>query len=132
MIEIGKTLDRVQKSLDRITTELEYNQNHYMLIENYVEKYIPITIQEAITNNVRTFISREGQKQLDYYIKSRKKELHGVILDNDELPDVVYKMNSIRKDLGRILYPTRAHPSDAMNSEVQSSNYQHTNSIMSR
>ena len=57
MIEIGETMERVQKNMDRTQTELEYNQNHYMLIENYVEKYIPITIQEAITNNLKTFIS---------------------------------------------------------------------------
>ena len=75
-----------------------------------MEKYIPITIQEAITRNLKSFISSQAEKQLDQYIKSRKKELHGLILDNDDLPDVIYKMNAIRKELGKIPYPARYHP----------------------
>ena len=95
-----------------------------MLIENYMEKYIPITIQEAISNNLRSFIKMEEQEQLDYYIKSRRKELHGVVLDNEEMPDVVHKINAIRMELGRIPYPTRQFPSkDGTNSDVQSSTF---------
>ena len=41
-----------QKTMDRIAQKLEYNENHFKLIESYVEKYVPITIQEAITNNL--------------------------------------------------------------------------------
>ena len=56
--------------------ESEYNSNHYLLVENYIEKYLPITIQEAITTNVKTFLSRDKSEQHDWYIKSRRKDLH--------------------------------------------------------
>ena len=75
----------------------------------------------------------EEQEQLDYYIKSRRKELHGVVLDNEEMPDVVHKINAIRMELGRIPYPTRQFPSkDGTNSDVQSSTFMQSNSMMSR
>ena len=72
-----------------------------------MEKYAPVTVQEAINANLRSFITPDQQRQLDYYIKSRRKELHGVILDNDDLPDVIHKINTIRISLGRIPYPSR-------------------------
>ena len=40
--EIGERQDRIQKIQDKIELQTEYNQNHYTLIENFVEKYIPI------------------------------------------------------------------------------------------
>ena len=71
--------------------------------------------------------------QLDYYIKSRKKELHGQVLENDDLPDVITKMNEVRQALGRTPYPPRWMPNrEASNSDVQSSSLMHTNSMMSR
>lgn len=54
------------------------------------------------------------------------------MLDNDEMPDVVNKMNAIRLELGRIPYPNRKHPNDASNSDVQSSTFMQSNSMMSR
>ena len=36
--------DKTQKRLERLQKELTFNQNHYLLIENYIEKYMPITI----------------------------------------------------------------------------------------
>ena len=78
-----------------------------MLIENYMEKYSPITVQEAITSTLKSFIRHKDQVQLDYYIKSKKKDLHGVVLDNEEMPDLINKMNAIRMEIGRIPYPAR-------------------------
>ena len=91
---------------------------------------MPITIQEAIQANLKCFIKNEDQEQLDFYIKSRRKQLHGVILENDEMPDVIVKMNDIRKLLGRIAYPTRHLPQDGQ-SDMGSSMMQ-SNSMMSR
>ena len=131
--DITDGAERMQKSLDRMNQELEYNQNHYMLIENYVEKYIPITVQEAISNNLKSFLKHKDQEQLDYYIKSRRKELHGVVLDNEDMPDVVNKINAIRLELGRIPFPNRQFPNkDGTNSDVQSSTFMQSNSMMSR
>ena len=55
----GAPIATFQKTMDHITQQLEYNQNHFKLIESYVEKYVPITIQEAITNNLNSFINNE-------------------------------------------------------------------------
>ena len=67
---------------------------------------------------------------MDYYIKSRRKELHGVVLDNEDMPDVVNKINAIRLELGRIPFPNRQHPvKDGTNSDVQSSTFMQSNSM---
>lgn len=131
--DIQETLNRLRMSIDRLHQEAEYNQSHYMMIENYMEKYMPIVLQDAIQTNLKSFISTKDQTQLDYYIKSRRKELHGIILDNEEIPDLVNKMNSIRTELGRIPFPLRNQKGkDASNSDVQSSSFMHSNSMMSR
>ena len=54
--------DRTQKHVERLNQELEHNRNHFMLVENFVEKYLPITMQEAISNNLSSFISIEQQE----------------------------------------------------------------------
>ena len=41
---IEDTVVRFKKIVERLQQELEFNQNHYLLVENYVEKYLPITI----------------------------------------------------------------------------------------
>ena len=41
---IEDSVDRFKKIVERLQQELEFNQNHYLLVENYVEKYLPITI----------------------------------------------------------------------------------------
>ena len=57
---------------------------------------MPITIQEAITLNIRSFINEEDREKLDQFAYSRNRELHGVILESDEFPDMINKMNAIR------------------------------------
>ena len=40
--DIEETLVQHRTFLDRLQQETEYNQSHYMMIENYMEKYLPI------------------------------------------------------------------------------------------
>ena len=42
--DLSDQADRSQKGVERLQQELEFNQNHYLLIENFVEKYMPITV----------------------------------------------------------------------------------------
>ena len=50
------------------------------------------------------------------------------------MPDVIHKINAIRIELGRIPYPPRHIPSnkDGTVSDVQSSTFMQSNSMMSR
>ena len=47
------------------------------------QKEVELTLQELI-DAVKIAQKMEEQEQLDYYIKSRRKELHGVVLDNED------------------------------------------------
>ena len=42
--EIGERQDRLQATQAKVELQTEYNQNHYTLIENFVEKYVPIQV----------------------------------------------------------------------------------------
>ena len=103
--EIGERQERIGKLQDKHELQTEYNQNHYTLIENFVEKYIPIQVQDAISQNLRCFLSKDDAEQHGFFEKTRSKELHAVILDDDGMPNVITKMNEVREKLNKLPYP---------------------------
>ena len=52
IIQINRAQERLEEAFEKLTLEQEYNTNHYSMLENYMERYVPISTQDAITDNL--------------------------------------------------------------------------------
>ena len=50
-------------------------------------------------------MSKDDAEQHGFFEKNRSKELHAVILDDDGMPNVITKMNTVREKLNKLPYP---------------------------
>lgn len=107
IIQINRAQDRLQEAFEKLTLEQEYNMNHYSMIENYMERYVPIHTQDAITDNLGSIMTPEQKIQFNYYLNERKKTLNAEITDKDDMADVIQNMNKIREELGKQALPTK-------------------------
>ena len=87
--KIGLMQDQISRQAEahtKLRTVSENYENHYALIENFVEKYVPIQIQQTITENLQQVMTDQMRKQYAPFEKKRTGELHEVILQDDGIP----------------------------------------------
>ena len=80
------------------------NENHFAMVENFVEKYVPIQIQQTIAENLHQCMTDQMKKQYAPYEKRRTGELHEVILQDDGIPKLAEKLKQIRVNLDAYNY----------------------------
>lgn len=56
---------------------------HVAMVENYVDKYIPIKLHEDIVETCKSYLPSEALTKLQVYCKKRGQELHMDILQDD-------------------------------------------------
>lgn len=66
--------------------DVENYGNHFAMVENFVEKYIPIRIQSTISEVLSLVLPYNEKKKLGDFEKKRFMELHQVILEDDGIP----------------------------------------------
>ena len=72
-----------QKKEEKWEIELEYLreksetcENHFAMVENFVEKYIPIRIQSQISETLNVIVPKEGKKRLDAFEHDKFSVMH--------------------------------------------------------
>lgn len=56
------------------------------MVENFVEKYIPIRIQSTVSEVLAYIMPYKEKLKLTEYDKKKYGELHQIILDDDGIP----------------------------------------------
>jgi len=64
---------KIKETLQVHTKTLEDHHNHSLTIENFMEKYIPITIQTQISDTLKSIIDKKMKKHLENYEVSKVK-----------------------------------------------------------
>ena len=72
------------------------NVNHFAMVENFVEKYIPVRIQSQISQTLQQCLPYKEVQQLAEYERAKFKEMHQSILDDDGKPDLLKNLRDIR------------------------------------
>lgn len=72
------------------------------MVENFVEKYIPVRIQSQISETLQQVLPYKETQTLAAYEKLRFSEMHQIILDDDGYPNLFEKFKQIRFDIGKI------------------------------
>jgi len=70
------------------------------MVENFVEKYIPVRIQSQISETLQTVLPYKEIETLLKYEKDKFKDLHQTILDDDGIPDLFKSLRQIRMTVG--------------------------------
>ena len=58
---------KLKENLQIHTKTLEDHHNHSLTIENFMEKYVPITIQTQISDTLKSILDKKMRKHLDNY-----------------------------------------------------------------
>lgn len=79
-------MGKIDKSSGQIKVLLENTINHFKTIENFIEKYMPIKIQNQISDTLKYVLDKKIQKKLDHYQKKKFSTFHSQILDDTGEP----------------------------------------------
>lgn len=74
----------------------ELHENHFSMVENFTEKYIPIRIQSQISETLRALLSSNMTDKLDDYEETAMQEMHQRILDDDGVPTLIEDMRAMK------------------------------------
>jgi hypothetical protein len=82
----------------------ENHENHFAMVENFVEKFIPVRIQSQISETIQDLFMNNQEKleRLDDYEKGKFLEYHQCILDDDGIPQLMDQMKEIRFEINDI------------------------------
>jgi hypothetical protein len=69
------------------------------MVENFVEKYIPVRIQSQISETLQQVLPYKETQTLAAFEKLRFNEMHQLILEDDGVPRLYEKIKDIRFDM---------------------------------
>jgi len=92
----SETEKRLNGELEKLKYDVENHGNHFAMVENFVEKYIPIRIQSTISEVMSWVLPYKERKKLAEFEKRRFMELHQIILEDDGIPHLADQLKQIR------------------------------------
>lgn len=67
---------------------MEENQNRFAMVENFVEKYQPVRVQNMIKETCNSFLTGKMKVDHEIFQKLRIEELNETILHDNGEPDL--------------------------------------------
>mmetsp|Transcript_35954 Transcript_35954/g.34973 ORF Transcript_35954/g.34973 Transcript_35954/m.34973 type:complete len:132 (+) Transcript_35954:578-973(+) len=91
-------LDAYEEAQRKLQNDVEANKyasednfRNLLGTDNYIEKYLPFTIQAMISETVGSFTSKREQDRLREYEGAKYKELHRLVLADQGIPNLPKK-----------------------------------------
>eukprot|EP00826_Nyctotherus_ovalis_P004043 TRINITY_DN10838_c0_g2_i4.p1 TRINITY_DN10838_c0_g2~~TRINITY_DN10838_c0_g2_i4.p1 ORF type:complete len:138 (-),score=46.20 TRINITY_DN10838_c0_g2_i4:42-455(-) len=81
-------MDRLRLDLNSVKNDLEENINRTATTENYLEKYLPLRIQNIISENIHYTFDPIVRKKFVEFEKLKYEKLNDVILKDDGKPNL--------------------------------------------
>ena len=72
-----------------LRAKTETHENHFAMVENFVEKYVPVRIQSQISETLHAIMPDQYVEPLDDFERGKFRDMHDAILDDDGIPDLV-------------------------------------------
>ena len=94
--------EALDHELYAIKTEAANHGNHFAMVENFIEKYIPVRIQSQISFTLQEVLPEKALGLLSEYEKARFKEMHTILLDDDGIPQLAEQLKEIRFDMNNL------------------------------
>ena len=90
---------QIQGQFDRIHNDLDGQLNKIKTMEHFIDKYIPIRVQQLIGETVVAVANQSQQTRLQNFEMEKYKKLNEDVLDDETNPDMITLMESIGKQL---------------------------------
>ena len=71
-----REISKLDKSLNEVKARVEDNTNHFAMIENFVEKYLPIRIQNQLSEVFKSILPFDIKTKYLKYEKNKTLELN--------------------------------------------------------
>jgi hypothetical protein len=82
-----------------LRNDTDNHGNHFAMVENFIEKYIPIRIQSTISEVLTSVLGYDERTRLAEFDKKKFMELHQVILDDEGTPNLVEQLKLIKMQM---------------------------------
>ena len=76
-------MDKLKHELNTVKNDLEENRNRTATTENYLEKYLPLRIQNIISENFHNTFESVIRRKFVKFEKLKYEKLNDVILKDD-------------------------------------------------
>jgi hypothetical protein len=75
--------------LDRLFGEMDGNKNKMMTMEHFIDKYVPIRIQQQIGETLEAVGGRSIIQKLETFEMEKYKNLNEEVLDDEKHPELL-------------------------------------------
>ena len=82
----------------KVHTVMDYYSNEFMRLENFMEKYLPIKVQNLISHTFNNLTKNSNKWKLKDYEDQRFMELREKLLDDSGMPDLERECYQIIED----------------------------------
>ncbi|CDW83267.1 UNKNOWN [Stylonychia lemnae] len=107
IVDVNKDLKNLDSEIDKIKLDVDNHGNHFAMVENFVEKYIPIRIQSTISEVLSVILPYKEKNKLGEFEKKRFAELHQIILEDDGIPRLAEQLKQIRMKMEERPYQSK-------------------------
>lgn len=111
--DANKKEEKMDLELEYLREKSETCENHFAMVENFVEKYIPIRIQSQISETMNVIVPKDTKKKLEAFEHERFSTMHQTILEDDGVPHLYKHLRRIHMDINKIYNPSYAGPKAA-------------------
>ena len=91
-------MNKINEQSNDHSKTLQDHHNHTLTIENFIEKYLPIKIQNQISNTVKVITDKKFKKHLEEFEATKFEELHSAIIEDDGDPALMEEMKNLVGD----------------------------------
>ena len=102
--------------VDDMKKELAINENHLNMIENFIDKYLPIRVQSHMSEIMGNLYEKGTDEHIKLEEVERRKfeELYEVILTDDGIPNLMGRIDNI---MNQVKESQEQDVSDSLSSE---------------
>jgi len=99
---------QIQGEFDLINKDLDVQLNKIKSMEHFIDKYIPIRVQQLIGETFSAIVSQTQLQRLQNFEMEKYKKLNEDVLDDETHPELIDLMHRIAADLKDIMNKFKA------------------------
>ena len=93
----------IQRELDTINKEIDKNENNIRKMEHFIDKYIPIRVQQQISESIKAILPQSQVQRWQNFEMEKFCRLNEDLIDDEEDREMLELMKKIAYDMMDIL-----------------------------
>ena len=90
---------QIQTQFDEINVQLDNQLNKIKTVMHFIDKYIPIRIQQLIGETIAAIGSQSQHTKMQNFEMDKYKKLHEDVLDDENNSELIDLMRKVGNDL---------------------------------